>query len=396
MPAQHSARPLALLLLAIAAALPMAGCQEAAKPAAKAPPVPEVGVVTLRPERVALSTELPGRTAAFMMAEVRPQVGGIVRERPFREGAEIAKGDLLYQIDPAPYRAAHESAKAGLAKAEASLASARAKAQRYKGLAAIRAVSAQDLDDADASLRQVEAEIAASAAAVETARINLDFTRVTSPISGRIGKSSVTAGALVTASQASALATVQQLDPMYVDVTQSSAEVLRLRRSVAGDSRDASARVRLILEDGSAYPEEGTLEFSDVTVNPGTGGITLRAVFPNPRQDLLPGMYVRAVVQTGVAEAGLLVPQQGVSRDARGNPSALFLGADGKVESRTLTVRSALGDKWLLEDGAKAGDRVVVEGVQKVRAGAMAKAVNVGESVVAGEPQASAAAVRAK
>ena len=393
-----SAKSLASLLV-LAAAIPLAACQpEAAKPAAKAaPPAPEVGVVMLRPERVALTTELPGRTSAYLVAEVRPQVGGIVLERPFREGAEIAKGDLLYQIDPAPFRAVHESAKANLAKAEASLASARAKAGRYKGLAALKAVSAQDLDDADASLRQVEAEIAACEAAVETARINLDFTRVTSPISGRIGKSTVTAGALVNANQAAALATVQQLDPMYVDVVQSTAEVLRLKRSVAGGAGGpASARVRLVLEDGSPYPEEGRLEFSDVTVNPATGAITLRAVFPNPRQDLLPGMYVRAVVETGVAEAGLLVPQQGVTRDARGNPSALFVSAEGKVESRPLKVRAALGDKWLLEDGGLAGERVVVEGMQKVRPGAMARVVNVGETAIAGEPQAAAAAVKAK
>lgn len=384
-------------------AIPLAACQQAdadpGKPAAgKAALTPEVGVVTLEPRRVTMTSELPGRTTAFLVAEVRPQVSGIVVDRPFREGAEISKGDLLYQVDPAPYKAVHGSAKANLAKAEANLAAARSKAQRYRGLAAIKAVSAQDLDDAEASLRQVEAEIAASAAAVETARINLDFTRVTAPIDGRVGRSSVTTGALVTASQASPLATVQQLDPMYVDLVQSSADVLRLKRSVAEGRQDgaASAKVRLILEDGTPYPEQGTLAFSDVTVNPGTGAITLRAVFPNPRQDLLPGMYVRAVVETGTAEAALLVPQQGVGRDARGNPSALFVDASGKVERRSLQVRAAIGDKWLVEAGASAGDRVVVEGLQKVRPGAMAKAVALTETASAGEPQAAAAAVRAR
>ncbi len=387
--------------LACLAAISLAGCQEAAKPAAKAPPRPEVGVVTLRPERVPLATELPGRTAAYLVAEVRPQVGGIVLERPFREGGEVAKGALLYQVDPAPYRAALASAEASLAKARASADSARAKAGRYRQLVSIKAVSAQDLDDAEANLRLVEAEIAASAAAVETARINLEYTRVSAPIQGRVGKSAVTAGALVTANQATALATVQQLDPMYVDVTQTSAETLRLKRRLAqGRLRadaDGRARVRLLMEDGTPYAQEGTLEFSDVAVNPGTGSITLRAVFPNPDLDLLPGMYVRAVVETGVDEAGLLAPQRGVSRDPRGNATALFVGRDGKVESRVLKVAGAVGDKWLVEEGAAPGDRIVVEGSQRARPGMVANATEAAPPVaVAGQPQASAVAVKAR
>lgn len=351
------------------------------QPRAQAPPpamTPEVGVVTLRPQRVEITTELAGRTSSYLIAEVRPQVGGIIKKRLFREGSDVAAGEVLYQIDPATYQAALDSAKAALAKSEANLFAARLKAERYKDLVAINAVSQQTYDDAYAALKQAEADSAANKASLETARINLDYTRVTAPIAGRIGRSSVTAGALVTANQSASLATVQQLNPIYVDVTQSSADLLRLKRALASGALKSAgagkAKVRLVLEDGSAYPQEGTLQFSEVTVDQGTGAVTLRAVFPNPRQDLLPGMYVRAILETGVDDQALLVPQQGVSRNNRGEATVLVLDAEDRVQMRTIETGRALGDKWLVNSGLAAGERVIVEGLQKVRPGAAAKA----------------------
>lgn len=349
------------------------------KPPAGPPPGPaEVGVVTMAPERVVLTTELPGRTSPYLVAEVRPQVNGLLRERKFEEGSDVKAGDLLYQIDPAPYQAAFEQAKASLAMAEANLPAARSRAERMKGLVAIHAVGQQDYDDAVAALQQAEASVAAAKATVESARINLSYTPIRAPISGRTGRSSVTVGALVTAYQPVPLATIQQLDPIYVDVAQSSAELLRLQKSFKGGAltKDASwSRVKLVLEDGTPYPREGKLKFREVTVDPATGSVTLRMVFPNPDHVLLPGMYVRAVVEEGVLRDALLVPQQGVARTPKGDPYALVAGRDGKVEQRMLTVGRAIGDRWLVTAGLAEGDQVIVEGTQRVRPGADVKAV---------------------
>ncbi len=340
---------------------------------------PQVSVLVLQPRRVALDTELPGRTVPYQIADVRPQVTGLIQARSFQEGSLVKAGQPLYQIDAASYQASFDSAHAALAKSEANLRSTRLKSQRYSELVAIKAVSQQDQDDASAALEHAEADVAAAKAALETARINLAYTRVVLPISGRIGKSSVTAGALVTANQATLLSTVQQLDPIYVDVTQSSTSVLRLKHALArGDLKGGganSAVVKLLMEDGSTYPLSGKLQFSDVTVDQGTGAITLRAVFPNPSADLLPGMYVRAVVQEGVSDQALLVPQPAVSRDATGKPIAFVVGADGKLESRTITTERAMGDQWLVTSGLKPGDRLVVQGQQKARPGQPVQAV---------------------
>lgn len=344
---------------------------------AQAPQVQEVGVVTLKARPVAISAELAGRTTPFLIAEVRPQVTGIIKKRHFVEGADVKAGAALYQIDPATYQTALESAKAALVKAEANLFAARLKADRYKDLVGIKAVSQQDFDDAVAALKQAEADVAARQAALDSARINLDYTLVAAPIAGRIGRSAVTPGALVTANQAASLATVQQLDPMYVDVTQSSAEILRLKRQLASGQLKGvgSAKARLILEDGSTYPLEGKVQFSEATVDQSTGTVTLRAVFPNPNTELLPGMYVRAILETGIDEQAILVPQQAVGRNARAEAVAMVLDPDGKVEQRTIEVSKAVGNDWLVGSGLASGDRVIVEGLQKVRPGSMARAV---------------------
>lgn len=375
-------RPHIKLILAAAALFAvyiLAGCQNSGTKAPGPAGPPEVSVVEVKPERVAITTELPGRTSAYLIAEVRPQVSGIIQNRLFKEGSDVKAGDVLYQIDPATYQAAWESAKAQLARAEANISRTRALAERYRELVEIRAVSRQEYDDAVAALKQAEADIEAGKAAVETARINLAYTRVTAPISGRIGKSSVTVGALVTANQPVPLATVQQIDPVYVDVTQSSAVLLQLQKAMASGAlkRDSAnrARVKLLLEDGTAYPQEGTLQFQDVTVDQTTGSYILRIVFPNPKRVLLPGMFVRAVLEEGVSEKALLVPQQGVSRDPKGNPVALIVDAENRVQLRVLTVVRTIGDRWLVSAGLAPGDRVVVEGVQKVRPGATVKAV---------------------
>ena len=348
----------------------------------KGPPqsgAPEVAVVVMQTERVLIITELPGRTSACLVAEVRPQVSGIIQKRLFTEGSDIKTGEVLYQIDPATYEAAYAGAKAALARAEANVMSIRNRVQRYKELVTINAVSQQDHDDAVAALKQVEADIEANKAAVETTRINLAYTRVIAPITGRIGKSNVTVGALATAHQGLAFTTIQQLDPIYVDATQSSANLLQLKRNIAagrikGDGSD-QARVKLLLEDGTPYPLDGKMKFSDITVDPSTGSFILRMVFPNQKHTLLPGMYVRALVQEGVVDRAILAPQQGVSRDPKGNPVALIVDAESKVQQRMLTVDRAIGDKWLVTSGLKPGDRVIVEGIQKVRPGASVKVV---------------------
>ncbi|MBP7866626.1 MAG: efflux RND transporter periplasmic adaptor subunit [Acidobacteria bacterium] len=374
------------------AGLFLCGC--AKKPAPPPPPgPPEVAVVTVRTGPVVLTTELPGRTSAYLVAEIRPQVNGIILKRHFTEGANVREGDLLYQIDPTPYQAALDQAQAALVTAEADLKVAeanlpalRSRAERLKGLAVIRAVGQQDADDADAALRQalaaLEARKAAAGvarAAVENARINLSYTPIKAPISGRIGKSDITVGALVNAYQPVPLAVIQQLNPIYVDVTQASTELLRLRRKLESGQlkQDGKSRrtVKLLLEDGSPYTEEGTLQFRDVTVDPTTGSVTLRMAFPNPKQVLLPGMYVRAVVEEGTSEEAILVPQQGVTRDPKGKPVAWVVGADDKIEQRELVLDRAMGDQWLVTRGLAAGDRLMVEGFQKAKVGAKVKVV---------------------
>lgn len=361
----------------------LAGCgdKKAAGGSAQSGPT-EVGVVVVEPQRLTITSELPGRTSAYLIAEVRPQVGGIVQKRLFSEGADVKAGEVLYQIDAASYKAAYASAKAALSKSEAVLETNRSKAGRYKQLLPIKAVSQQDCEEMAGLARQAEADVEGNKAALETARINLDYTRVASPISGRVGRSSVTTGALVTASQNAPLCTVQQLDPIYVDLTQSSTEMLRLRQSLAeGQLRSnglKEAKTRLLLEDGIPYPREGTLKFSEVTVDQSTGSITLRAVFPNPEHLLLPGMYVRAVIEQGANEQAILVPQQGVSRDPKGKASALVVGDDGKAEQRAIKISRAEGDKWLVSEGLKPGDRLIVDGLQKVGPGAPVKVAPVG------------------
>lgn len=368
---------------AAALAILVAGCDEpktaAAPPQQAARPV-EVAVVTVQPQRLTITSELPGRTAAYRVAEVRPQVGGIILKRLFEEGRDVKAGQQLYQIDPAPYQAALETAKAELAKAQAAAKASRAKAARYKILVADNAVSRQDYDDIVATVEQNDAQIAAAQAAVQTARINLDYTKVFAPISGRIGKSAFTEGALVTANQAEALATVTQLDPIYVDVTQSSAQLMQLRRQIAEGKLQgadaAQAPVTLALEDGGLpYDQPGRLQFSDVTVDQSTGAVRLRAVFPNPRQDLLPGLFVRAQVSQGVKDDAFLVPQQGVVRTPDGSAAVWVVAGDGKVAMRPVKTAQAMGDKWLVTEGLQAGDQVVVEGLQKIRPGATVQPV---------------------
>ncbi|QSV46009.1 efflux RND transporter periplasmic adaptor subunit [Geobacter benzoatilyticus] len=361
------------------AGMVVAGCGK--KKDAGAPPQgpPEVAVVTIQPQRVALTTELPGRTSSYLIAEVRPQVGGIIQKRLFTEGTDVKAGQVLYQIDPSTYQAAYASAKAALVRAEANLIPARLREERFRDLVKVKAVSQQDYDDAHAALKQAEADVASAKAAVETARINLAYTRVTAPISGRIGRSTVTDGALATANQAQALATIQQISSMYVDVTQSSSELLNLKRNLASgllkNGAAAQAKVNLLLEDGTPYVLPGTLKFSEVTVDQSTGSITLRAVFPNPQQTLLPGMFVRAIVKEGVSEQAILVPQRGVSRNPNGEATALVVGAGDKVEQRVIKVVRTVGNNWLVNDGLKAGDRVIVEGIQRAKPGTQVKAV---------------------
>jgi membrane fusion protein (multidrug efflux system) len=391
------------------------GSQQAAPPST----IPEVAIVTVQPERVVLTTDLPGRTSAYFVAEIRPQVNGIIQKRLFDEGSDVKAGQVLYQIDPAPYQAAYDNAAANLAVTrktpdraraalEASIAGvtrqratldlARTNRWRAEELFKGRAISASQRDQAvteaevaEAALRAAEAQVqsdreavaAAEAAiqqaeaALEMARINLGYTRITAPISGRIGKSNVTVGALATAYQDSVFATIQQLDPIYVDATQSSASLLQLKRNMAAGRINGigpdRARVKLLLEDGTPYPLEGTLKFSELTVDPSTGSFILRMVFPNPKHILLPGMYVRAVVQEGEIDRAILVPQQGVSRDPKGNPLALIVDAEGKVQQRMITVDRAIGDRWLVASGLAPSERVIIEGAQKVRPGASVK-----------------------
>jgi membrane fusion protein (multidrug efflux system) len=367
----------AIVLMVLLCSLLLPGCER--RQQAPPPPVPEVSTVTVQTQKIMLSTELPGRTSAYRIAEIRPQVSGLILNRLFTEGSSVKTGQVLYQIDPAPFQAALDNTQAALGRAEANLPAIRSRAERYREVLADKAVSRQDYDDAVAAMTQVKADIKYWKATVETARINLGYCRVTAPISGRIGKSNVTEGAIVTAYQPVALATIQQLDPIYVDVPQSTTELLRLKRRLE-DGRLKSHgtnqnKVKLILEDGTAYPPEGTLQFRDVTVDPTTGSVILRVVFTNPEGVLLPGMVVRAVMKEGVNEQAILIPQQGVSRDPKGNPVSLIVDAEGKAQQRMLTLDRAIGDKWLVSAGLAPGNRVIVEGMQRVRPGAAVKVV---------------------
>ena len=332
---------------------------------APTPTPPEVAVVTVATQSVVLTTELPGRTAPFLIAEIRPQVNGLIQKRLFTEGADVKAGDVLYQIDPAPFQA-------DLDKASANLSAAQSRAKRAEELLAAKTISQQEFDDADAAFRQAQAELA-------LAQINLGYTKITAPISGRIGKSSVTDGAIVTAYQPVPIATIQQLDPIYVDVPQSTADLLRLQRRLSDgrlirDGNDQNI-VQLILEDGTKYPLAGTLQFRDVSVDPSTATVTLRMVFPNTNGVLLPGMFVRASVKEGVNSEAILIPQQAVIRDPKGNPLAMVVNASGVVEPRMLTMDRAIADKWLVSSGLKIGDRVIVEGLLKIRPGVTVKPV---------------------
>lgn len=373
------------------ALLALAGCKKTQPPPDK--PV-EVGVVTVHPQSVAVTTELPGRTSAYLVAQVHARVDGIVQRRDFKEGSQVKEGQRLYQIDPAPYRAALDSAKAALLKAQANLASTSAQADRDKVLVAANAISKQDYINAVAAQKQAAADVASGKAAVEIAKINLGYTNVASPITGTIGLSNVTPGAYVQASAATLMATVQQTDPIYVDVTQSTVDLMRLRRELANGQLQAAgpneAKVRLVLDDGSVYPLEGKLEFADITVDQTTGSVKLRAVFPNPKHILLPGLFVRARLHEGVNEHAMLVPQIGVTHDAKGAPTALVVGAGNKVELRTLVASRTQGADWIVDGGLNPGEKVIVAGVQKVRPGSVVTPVEQPAAMVARSAEAPA------
>jgi membrane fusion protein (multidrug efflux system) len=363
--------PLSIVVVTLCGGATLVGCSRGEPPPTRHPV--EVGVVTVKPQPVTITTELPGRTSSYRVAEVRPQVSGVLLKRLFVEGNSVTAGQPLYQIDPAPFRASYDSAKATLQHAQAELTTARLLEERYKPLVEANAVSRQTYDNAVASALQADADVASGKAALETARINLGYTNVFAPISGRTSRSSVTEGALVTASQTTVLVTVTQLDPIYVDVTQPATVWLRLQRELeAGqlvNRGDNAAAVGLKLEDGSEYGREGTLQFSEVTVDQSTGSVTLRAEFPNPNHLLLPGMFVRARIAEGVRQQALLVPERGVTHDQRGEPVALIVGAGNKVEQRTLQTDRVVGNQWLVVGGIQPGDRVVVSGVQKAHPG---------------------------
>jgi membrane fusion protein (multidrug efflux system) len=356
----------------VAAAALVAGCNSQSGPPPGARPPPQVSVVTLKPQAITLTRDLPGRVSAFLVAEVRPQVSGIIKRRLFTEGGTVKAGQPLYELDDAIYRAQYNSARATLQKAQATQEGARLTANRAAEMVKIDAVSAQDNDNAVAALAQAQADVAAGQAALDSSAVNLAYAHIVSPITGRIGKSSITQGALVTAEQSAALATVQQLDPIYIDVNQSSSEWLQLKQDIDAGRVQAGASgapTKVVLENGTPYPTEGTLQFSDVTVDPSTGNFLLRVVVANPNQLLMPGMYVRAIVGEGVRPQGLLVPQRGITRDAKGGATALVVGADGKVTVHDVKVSRTIGDQWVVEDGLASGDRVVVEGLQKVQPG---------------------------
>jgi len=365
-------KPAPLLVAAALFTASLAACDDKQKAAAPAMPAPEVTVIKIEPQRVTLSSELPGRTSAYRVAELRPQVGGIIVKRLFTEGAEVKAGQQLYQIDPATYQAALQSAQADLAKAQANLKSIQAKAARYGELVQINAVARQEYDDVVASLDQAKAQVMVAQASVATARINVDYTRVYAPITGRIGKSNVTEGALVTANQATALATITQLDPIYVDLSQSSSDLLRLRQAIAtGQVQGAApqqAAVTLTM-DGATQPygQKGQLQFSDITVDPTTGAVQVRAVFPNPNQDLYPGMFVKARLDQAEKEQAIVLPQRAVVRTPDGSALVWVVGADNKVQQRPIQIAQGVEGQWLVTNGLNAGESVVLEGLQKIK-----------------------------
>lgn len=363
------------LLTVALAALTLVACSEPQQGAAQSAPPTEVEVVTLATTTLALTTELPGRTTDYRQAEIRPQVNGILQQRLFTEGQLVEAGQVLYKIDAAPYQAALANAKANLASSKAVQHNAKLKADRYKGLLSSKAVSQQDYDDALAMLMQADAAVASSAAALQSAQINLDYTEITAPISGQIGRSLVTEGALLTANQSQVMATVRQLDPIYVDLTQSSSELLKLKKQLRGDSSEA-VTVDLLLDDGSEYAHQGSLQFSEVNVDPGTGMVTLRAVFPNKTGDLLPGMFVRARLHHGSDDNALLVPQAAVSRTPKGQASVMIVNSDSKAEARLIEIGRTVEQSWQVLSGLNAGDKVIVAGLQKIRSGAAVNAVN--------------------
>ncbi|WP_338367516.1 efflux RND transporter periplasmic adaptor subunit [uncultured Pseudoalteromonas sp.] len=380
------------VLTALVGSVALTGCDQAAdSQQASAPQVVPVGVITLKSQALTLKKELPGRISAFQIAQIRPQVSGIVQSRLFTEGAQVKKGQSLYQIDPATFEADLAASEAAVARAEASIASTKSKASRYSELLKIKAVSQQDFDEADAAQKQAQAELLTAKAQLKTAQINLDYSHVSSPISGQISKSNVTVGALVSANQTTALATVTQLDPIYVDLTQSSNELTQLKKAISSGAlsvdSQAQTEVELQMEDGSTYPLKGTLQFSEVTVDPSTGSVTLRAKFPNPDKLLLPGMYARAAVVEGVKQDAILVPQRGVSRNTKGEPTAMVVSKENTVESRVLKVDRTIGSNWLVTDGLSDGDQVIVEGLQKIRPGAPVNPSEVSSSATADKAQ---------
>lgn len=365
----------------------LAGCKPAAEQQqgqTAAAMAQEVDIITLKAQPVTLHTQLSGRTSAYRVAEVRPQVGGIVLKRLYKEGSDVKAGQVLYQIDPASYQASLASAKATYEKYVATEKTARIKAERYKSLLKNRGVSQQDYDDAEATWQEAVADVASSKAAIDTAKINLNYTKVTAPISGRIGKSSVTEGALVTAEQTTALTTIQQLDPIYVDVSQSSGDMLRLKKALDSGQLEKvdekTAKVQLQFDDGSQYADSGKLQFSDVTVDEGTGTVTMRAIFPNKNQDLLPGMFVRAELSEASQNDALLIPQFAVSRDPKGNATAWIVNDKGQAEQVAFDTSRTVGNYWLVKNGLKAGDKIIVNGIQKIRAGMPVSAKNVDEN----------------
>jgi len=388
--------------LLLAALLQLSACGGGAPPGGMPPGnfTPQVTVVTLKAQSVTLTRELPGRTNPYLVAEVRPQVSGIVKKRLFTEGALVQAGQPLYELDDAIYRAQLDSAQASLSKAQATLAAAKLAADRSRELIKTDAVSAQDNDNAIAAFGQAQADVSGAKAAVANAAVNLAYAHLVAPISGRIGKSAVTQGALVTADQTAAMATVQTLDPIYVDVNQASSEWLKLKQEIdsgRAQSGAAESPVKIVLADGRTYAHTGRLQFADVTVDPTTGDFSLRAIVPNPNGELLPGMYVRAIVDEGVLPQGVLAPQQGILRDPKGNASALVVSAQGKVEPRAVKVTRTIGDQWLIDEGLAAGDRLIVEGLQKVQPGMAVKAIEASEDVAGtpatAEPDAKAGSV---
>lgn len=386
------------LALTGALALGGAGCERSAAQAAPAAGPVEVGVVTLAARDITLTTELPGRTSPYRVAEVRSRVDGIVQKRLFTEGADVKEGQDLFRIEAAPYEAEYARAQAQLTRAEATVVNARVRAERASQMLSEGVGSQAERDDAVAALRAAEADVNAARALLRAAAIDVGFTRVTAPLAGRIGRAEVTEGALAQRSTATLLATIQQLDPMYVDLTWSSAEALRLRRDIESGkvrSEGGKAAVEVVLEDGRSHPQKGELQFADVTVDPGTGSISLRAIVPNPGRELLPGMFVRARIAEGVRPGALLVPQRGVTRDGRGVATTLVVTEAGKVERRELVTEREVGDAWLVSKGVTAGDRVIVEGLQRVRPGADAKAVPAGATAPAAPNGAATPAVSA-